>query len=256
MSSYLAIMKIYSHGGEEFRQQCPELYDEGVDLIAVNDRDRTLDPDQLELSPGDLAFAPLYLLPFYVKSHLWVIAALLERTSHGIGIDRTLSTQGNPLWLPDGAQINDNSPVIEAQVKALRPDVSFHPSGVDHNVDMKHYWPSVDHDKIHVIHPSELVPLPGSNTMAIICLASDLVLRKRLMAYHHPEAALMTNIERKIGQKLSKNSGDVAVSCSKDNAGRFHLHVKMLRHQTFHVYQTVQTTWAGLVDSAISHLSA
>jgi hypothetical protein len=249
-------MKILSLKGENFNDLCPELYREAHDIEAIDSGKIILDPKVFHLDDGDIAFAPLYQLPISKKGSKWIIAALLKREFNGLGISVGQRVLGNTLWLPQDGQLHCPFPIIEEQIAQLRPDISFISNVKNEAIRLHHYWHPSTEEKIQSIHPSELVPLAGANTMALVCLASDLSTRKKLLQYHDAPTAELTNVERRITQLLTRSPSDIGVSCTKDTHGRFHLSAVWLNESDISTCHTVQSTWIGLVEHTVSHLQS
>ncbi|MEY3367314.1 MAG: hypothetical protein RI973_469 [Bacteroidota bacterium] len=188
----------------------------------------------------------------------WPLHELSPQRTEGTLI-AGLSARSNPAaWLLANKQAADNGemfslkkealawasiPVLGQQLQSFRPDVRlaatapvrstrelldlFRQGAADAwlvpAADMVHLEGELDELDITRFNPRELLPPPGCGVLAYLCCSNDLSTRSILRGIHHPEVALLTNVERKVLRLLGDaRHASIGVYCERDSSGYYH----------------------------------
>lgn len=181
---------------------------------------------------------------------------------------------GELFGLANATQTWASSPLQGAQLRQFRPDVQIAESipvaGVAALLgmfrrgtvgawlvpaaDLDHLLPSLEGLHITRFNPRELLPPPGSGVLAHVCCRGDMSVRKALKPIHHPETALLTNVERKILRLLGDARRDsVGAWCERDAAGYYHAWACLLA-EPGRVARSSQSTHYNLAERIVEEL--
>lgn len=226
-----------------------------LDLGAHSVKEQGLNALFHGLQSGDfeVILAPLSELPSKLPEDL-AITALSKRGNPAwrLAIPSAIAKQGVPLMLEAGTSIAGNE-IALAQLLQLREDLvkgewgaKIFPwwqkeAGGIHQQDLQ--W--ID------LQPRELIPLPGSGVIAMICRKNDVGIRTEIQKFHHPETMLVTNVERSFLRLLSEKFDNACFAwCEKDTLGNYRLWAGCLspNHQVLKAQRTYNT-YTGLAEA-------
>lgn len=209
------------------------------------DKDRPL-PESI-LNEFDVGLVFHHQLPYTTEEDDWVIAAVMARQDNRIHLssptwDRT------PLWIPENGTVYSPIPIVKDQIRQLRIDLQVS-NDPDSSVTVVH--PLMAASTCRAVSQLELTPPPAYGSICLITKRSSTALRQKLLAYHDPETAILTNLERRIGSALDSVPGYSGVSCVRDSANRFSLSACVAKHPDgLTRYNALQASWVGFYDRA------
>lgn len=174
-----------------------------------------------------------------------LIAGLSARTNPAawLLVNKEAADDGEMFYLKKEAIAWASVPVLGQQLQSFRPDVRLVATAPANSTremldllrqgaadawlvpaaDVVHLEGELDDLAITRFNSRELLPPPGCGVLAYLCCSNDLSTRSLLRGIHHPEVALLTNVERKVLRLLGDaRHASIGVYCERDSSGYYH----------------------------------
>jgi hydroxymethylbilane synthase len=229
---------------------------------------RTVDELSNALTSGDIHVCPASLkdLPTTLPEGT-VIAALSARDDarQCLVLPHSVAEKTDVTTL-QGLAIGVCSDVYVAQLTALFPEVkavihdsmpiegieamrnSTYHGGLMTTVTTNVLSLQPDEWLIRPFNPREFVPEAGQGVVCLLAATDDVATRRLLKSVHHPEVALVTNVERTL--KKMFNDLHIAAYCERDKMGNYHLNAAALVDGTLRKVRLSRSTTIGLAETA------
>lgn len=214
---------------------------------------------KLQYGTSSVMVMPLDEVPLHLPEGI-TIAALSERMDirEVVVIDADMEQSDLDFSIQKNAHVSVSNERQLQQLSHLRPDLTIDLNVANAQVYMSHSYADIPNDKVVIaLNPKEFLPEPGFGTIAWLTLTENIELRKFLKEFHQKEAAVLTNIERKVA-KLNEHPDlkILGIYAYKSKDDHIHLFASGLYQGQLITSRISQTTTASISENLLDQLTS
>lgn len=236
--------KIGWSNGKNLFEIDPELpYDEAEKLIDEN---------------PNLAFLfALSNVPFERSEHIQ-LAGLSQRLDTQYYLKNTTDTK-NIAFLGASQTVYYSDPLVAIYLKEINSQVALKQVDV---ADLDKFPVAINpgsqwsNESLQRLHPQEWTPRPASGIFTVICHKENISLRKQIAKLHFSESQVLGNIERRVEQLISAESGILLLGtyCFIDKQHNYQIYLVIDRGNGIEHLNISQSTSHGLEEALMAKL--